>query len=117
MSGGRLIDRRTFLQKAGTAGAAVAGSGFSTLSHTFELNQASAAVPSRGGTLRVATVDTPVNMDPQDLELTASIQVYDNIFAKLIELDVNYHYIPALATKWTQNDEKTWTLDLRDDVV
>src|SRR5438477_4719022 len=41
----------------------------------------------KGGTLVAATIDKPVNMDPQFGELYSSIQVYDNVFAKLVNLD------------------------------
>jgi peptide/nickel transport system substrate-binding protein len=79
---------------------------------------ASAATrPVRGGRITIATVDQPVNMDPADAQLYSSIQVYDNIFSKLIEVMPNFKFVPSLASKWTQEDEKTWTFDLIDNAV
>lgn len=110
------IDRRTFMVRAGTVGAVAASGGLGALLEACQSSTStvstSSGPPVRGGTLTVATVDTPVNLDPQDLQLYSSIQVYDNIFAKLVELDADFKFIPALASKWTQDDEKTWTLDL-----
>src|SRR5271166_6104910 len=77
------LNRRRFLRGVGVAGASLAGA-LAPASHGW------GASPVRGGTITLATVDTPVNLDPQDLELSSSIQVYDNIFGKLIELDLNY---------------------------
>ena len=39
--------------------------------------------PKRGGTLRVATVDKPVNMDPGYAQLYSSLQIYQNVYNKL----------------------------------
>jgi peptide/nickel transport system substrate-binding protein len=56
-------------------------------------------------------------MDPQDAQLYSSLQVYKNIFARLIDVNADFTYHPSLATKWTQDDEKTWTVDLLDGVT
>src|SRR6185436_2448336 len=40
--------------------------------------------PKRGGTLTAATIDKPVNMDPAFAELYSSMQVYQNVFSKLV---------------------------------
>ena len=39
--------------------------------------------PKRGGTLKVATVDKPVNMDPGFAQLYSSLQIYQNVYNKL----------------------------------
>ena len=70
----------------------------------------------RGGRAVFATVDKPVNMDPADM-LYSSMQVYQNIFHKLVNVDADFKFIPGLASKWTQDDDKTWTLDLVDNAV
>ena len=71
----------------------------------------------RGGRAVFATVDKPVNMDPADAQLYSSMQVYQNIFHKLVNVDADFEFIPGLASKWTQEDDKTWTLDLVDNAV
>lgn len=68
----------------------------------------------RGGTLVAATIDKPVNMDPAFGELYSSIQVYDNVFAKLVSLGADYTVLPGLAKAWKQIDDKTWEFDLVD---
>ena len=73
-----------------------------------------ALAPKRGGTLVAATIDKPVNMDPAFGELYSSIQVYDNVFAKLVSLGADYTVRPELAKSWKQVDDKTWEFDLVD---
>jgi peptide/nickel transport system substrate-binding protein len=73
-----------------------------------------AVTPKRGGTLIAATIDKPVNMDPAFGELYSSIQVYDNVFAKLVDLDRDYKILPGLAKSWKQVNDTTWEFDLVD---
>src|SRR5262245_20864552 len=68
--------------------------------------------PVAGGTVVAATIDKPVNMDPAFAQLYSSMQVYQNIFNKLVYVDANYNYIPGLAKSWTQVDPITWEFDL-----
>jgi peptide/nickel transport system substrate-binding protein len=56
-------------------------------------------------------------MDPADAELYASIQVYDNIFSKLLNVTADYKFVPNLAHTWMQEDAKTWVVDLVDNAV
>jgi peptide/nickel transport system substrate-binding protein len=73
--------------------------------------------PQRGGTVVAATIDKPVNMDPAFAELYSSMQVYQNIFSKLVYTDANFEIIPGLAKAWTQVDPVTWEFDLVDNAV
>jgi peptide/nickel transport system substrate-binding protein len=68
--------------------------------------------PRRGGILRVATVDKPVNMDPGYAQLYSSLQVYQNVFNKLVYVDEAGNFIPGLAKSWKQENDKTWLFDL-----
>ena len=43
----------------------------------------------------LATVDKPVNMDPADAQLYSSMQVYQNIFHKLVNVDADFKFIPG----------------------
>ncbi|CAN5199329.1 ABC transporter substrate-binding protein [soil metagenome] len=72
--------------------------------------------PVKGGTLTAALTGNPSSMDPAAAGIYTSLQVIDNIFSKLITMDEKGKFIPELATKWTQNDEKTYTFDLRSGV-
>lgn len=63
-------------------------------------------------TLVAATIDTPVNMDPAFAELYASMQVYQNIFAKIVQIGVDYTIQPDIAQSWTQESETSWLFEL-----
>ena len=73
--------------------------------------------PKRGGTLSVATVDKPVNMDPGFAQLYSSLQVYQNVYNKLVYVDDKGEFAPGLAKSWKQDGEKTWVFDLVDNAV
>src|SRR5205814_1551225 len=73
--------------------------------------------PKRGGTLRVATVDKPVNMDPGYAQLYSSLQIYQNVYNKLAYVDEAGQFIPGLAKSWKQENDKTWLFDLVDNAV
>ena len=119
----RGIDRRTFVHRAGALGALTASGGLTALlsacggDDTQEAGATTAGAAVRGGRAVFATVDKPVNMDPADAQLYSSMQVYQNIFHKLVNVDADFSFVPGLASKWTQDDEKTWTLDLVDNAV
>jgi peptide/nickel transport system substrate-binding protein len=120
MSAPRGIDRHTFLKRTGAVGAAIAAGGLGPVLNGGVqdiAHAASAVTPSRGGKITLAIVDQPVNMDAADGELYSSIEVYDNIFSKLINVTKDFRFVPNLATKWTQDDPYTWTLDLVDNAV
>ena len=72
---------------------------------------------SPGGTIVAATIDKPVNMDPAFAELYSSMQVYQNIFNKLVYVDADYNFIPGLATSWNQVDDVTWDFTLVENAV
>src|SRR5262245_19161587 len=117
MSESGAIDRHTFLKRSGAVVAAVSGAGAVLGAPGTAGARVSAPAPVRGGQITLATVDQPVNMDPADAQLYSSIQVYDNIFSKLIEVTSSFKFVPSLASKWTQEDEQTWTFDLIDNVI
>src|SRR5262245_63496356 len=73
--------------------------------------------PKKGGVLRVATVDKPVNMDPGYAQLYSSLQVYQNVYNKLVYVDDKGQFLPGLARSWKQESDKTWVFDLVDNAV
>lgn len=106
------ISRRQFLQALTTVGGvAVAQS----MMPGFRLATALAqGAPKQGGTLVAATIDKPVNMDPAFAELYSSMQVYQNVFSKLVYLDRNNNVLPGLAHSWQQLDDSTWEFQIAD---
>ena len=110
------LDRRTFLKGVGVAGGMATFGSMGALLDACSTSPSStvSGSPVRGGKLTLATVDTPINMDPQDSQLYSSVQVFKNIFARLIDINADFTFHPALATKWNQDDAKTWTVDLLD---
>lgn len=122
------FDRRTLLRGAGAlaaaggAGAFLAACGGGSTSSGGAVATAAASTnaagsPRAGGALRLAQVDVPVNMDPRDAQLYSSMQVYQNIFAKLVNVEADFKYVPGLASSWKQEDDVTWTFDLVDNAV
>ncbi len=99
MSAPQGIDRHTFLKRTGALGAAVAAGGLGpVLDGGMQdiAHAASAVTPSRGGKITLAIVDQPVNMDAADGELYSSIEVYDNIFSKLINVTKDFRFVPNI---------------------
>ncbi len=124
MAVNRGIDRRTFVKGAGTLGLLGATGGLGSFlagcggdDEAAGTTAAEAAEAVRGGRAILATVDKPVNMDPADAQLYSSMQVYQNIFHKLVNVDADFKFIPGLASSWTQDDDKTWTLKLVENAV
>ena len=106
------ISRRQFLQ-------AVTSVGGLTLAQSILPGIALAApvrqgTPMSGGSLVAATIDKPVNMDPAFAELYSSMQVYQNVFSKLVNLGPDSTILPGLATSWQQIDDTTWEFELVD---
>ncbi|MGH3274159.1 MAG: ABC transporter substrate-binding protein [Streptosporangiaceae bacterium] len=71
----------------------------------------------RGGTLSAALTGNPSGMDPAVENVYTGDEVYDNIFSKLIGMAPNGSFIPALATKWTEQTPTEWVFDLVDNAV
>ena len=124
MAVNRGIDRRTFVKGAGALGLLGASGGLGAFlagcggdEEGTATTAAEAANAVRGGRAVLATVDKPVNMDPADAQLYSSMQVYQNIFHKLVNVDADFKFIPGLASEWTQDDDKTWTLKLVENAV
>jgi peptide/nickel transport system substrate-binding protein len=105
------VSRRALLQGAGgLAAAALLGEPGARAAHAQ-------GQPKRGGTLRIATVDKPVNMDPGYAQLYSSLQVYQNVYNKLVYVDEAGNFIPGLAKSWKQESEKAILFDLVDNAV
>lgn len=122
------ISRRSFLTRMGGLGAGAMFGGLAGLAVTKQHGLAAPGrgstaalarfqedpAPAAGGIVVAATIDKPVNMDPAFAELYSSMQVYQNIFNKLVYVDADYNYIPGLAKSWNQIDATTWEFELFD---
>jgi peptide/nickel transport system substrate-binding protein len=109
-------DRRTFLRGAGFTLAAAASAPLLAACGSGSAKPAAgaSAQPVRGGKAILAIEDNPVDLDPADGQLYSSLQVYQNIFSELLEVDANYSFKPNLASSWTQEDASTWKFSLVD---
>src|SRR5262245_18717719 len=96
-TGGRITRRQWLGRATGLAVGMGAGFGSATQRRAWAQGQL-----KRGGTLRVATVDKPVNMDPGYAQLYSSLQVYQNVFNKLVYVDEAGGFTPGLAKSWRQ---------------
>jgi peptide/nickel transport system substrate-binding protein len=111
----RELTRRQWLRRA--SGLTV-GAGLVPCLDRLSARPAAAQGPARrGGTLRVATVDKPVNMDPGYAQLYSSLQVYQNVYSKLVYVDEAGQFIPGLARAWKQESDRSWLFDLVDNAT
>jgi peptide/nickel transport system substrate-binding protein len=112
------ITRRQWLHRAGAlaAGAGLAGH-LDAFGASGVGRAAAQGQPKRGGILRVATVDKPVNMDPGYAQLYSSLQVYQNVYNKLVYVDEAGQFVPGLAKAWKQENDRTWLFELVDNAV
>lgn len=63
--------------------------------------------------LRVAYKATVASLDPIMENTVISNSIYCNIFEPLVVRDANLHITPALATEWSNPDDRTWIFKLR----
>ena len=111
------LTRREWFQRTGGLGAGAALGGLLGRGPGPAWAQGAPGTPKSGGTLRVATVDKPVNMDPGYAQLYSSLQVYQNVYNKLVYVDEAGQFVPGLAKSWKQENEKSWLFDLVDNAV
>jgi ABC-type transport system substrate-binding protein len=116
------LDRRTFIRSLTVMGgiallSPVLAACAPTTAKSGTGAKTAFGTPRKGGSAVLAIQDDPVNMDPADGQIYASIQVYDNIFSKLIEVDANFKFQPDLATTWKQEDPLTWSFTIVKDAV
>jgi hypothetical protein len=93
-------------------GGLAAGAGLASLGGVAGRPAWAQGQPKRGGILKVATVDKPVNMDPGFAQLYSSLQVYQNVYNKLLYVDEAGQFVPGLARSWKADGEKAWVFDL-----
>jgi peptide/nickel transport system substrate-binding protein len=78
----------------------------------------SATSPRRGGTLTWGVWDKFDDIDPATVTGAAALEVINNVLDPLVAMDEDQKFYPALATRWTvEEDAKRFTFTLRDDVT
>jgi len=101
------IDRRRFI-----AGATALGS------LTLPLGSALAAVPKRGGTLRVSVDQAVTKLNPLQTRVNCEYLVAELLYSGLTRLGPNMAAEPDLAHSWSYSPDLTeWTFNLRDGLV
>jgi peptide/nickel transport system substrate-binding protein len=120
---GRSISRRRLLASSGKAGLLAASLGGmaglleacgTSAGGGGQKAATAAGAPTRGGTLSAALTGNPTSMDPATANIYTGDEVYCNIFSKLLNMQTDGSFGPALATKWTQKSPTTWVFDLVD---
>ncbi|MGH7363327.1 MAG: ABC transporter substrate-binding protein, partial [Candidatus Methylomirabilales bacterium] len=103
------MTRRVFLRRAGATALTGATTG------VFP-GPAAARPPRRGGTLKVAWLDTVDTLDPHLTSSPGAIKVLSNIYNGILKVDYDgrrVRFIPDLAEKWEMPDPVTHILTLR----
>ncbi len=74
---------------------------------------ASAQEPRYGGTITVAVTDDPPNLDPHITNAASARNVLHNIFATIVEMNLDFVPAPGLAESWDiSEDGLTYTFHL-----
>lgn len=122
----RAISRRDLMR-----GALAAGAGLAVASH-LDGSTASAIgshqahpdlvltqdeTPVAGGSLVAGITGQPDTLDPHKATIYSSLQIYDNIYSKLINVDADLNFIPALAASWTNPSPTEWLFELVQNAV
>ena len=101
------IDRRRFI-----AGATALGS------LTLPLGQVLAAVPKRGGTLRISVDQAVTKLNPLQTRVNCEYLVAELLYSGLTRLGPTMMAEPDLAHSWSYSADLTeWTFNLREGVV
>ena len=56
-------------------------------------------------------------LDPISEDINTTISVTNHIYDRLVELDVNFNWVPGVAKTWKQVDDKTWEFEINLDHV
>ena len=110
------ISRRDLMRiAAGGAGIALAGvAGGVTSGRRVAVAQ---ETPVMGGTLMAGITGQPDTMDPAKAGIYTSLQIYDNIYSKLLYVDKDLNFLPGLATEWTNTSPTEWQFELVQNAV
>ena len=102
-----------------SAGSGSAQSTTSKAEQSAKKSSETADTVSTDGVLKVAVQSLPATLDASASVSNAGIQVYYNIYDKMIMRDTSADetkFLPGLAKSWEQVDDLTWEFKLREDV-
>lgn len=107
------MNRRGFMKLMGSGAGVAAGSAI--MSGALVQN-AMAAAPRRGGTIKLAWVDAVDTLDPHFTSSLGSVKILNNLFNGLLKVAYDgkkVSFVPDLAEKWEMPDDKTHVFKLR----
>ncbi len=77
---------------------------------------AGCAIGAHAKTLRYATQDEPLTLDPHAANLAVTTRLLSNVYEGLVGRDKDFKLVPWLAESWTKLDNRTWRFRLRSGV-
>src|SRR5690606_23338061 len=77
----------------------------------------SSALTAMAADVVIGRANEPSAIDPQFSRTGNNQMTADNMFETLLFTDANLQMHPHLATEWTNIDELTWEVSIRDDVT
>lgn len=107
------INRRGFMKLMGSGAGLAAGS---AIMGGSLVQNAIAAAPKRGGTIKLAWVDAVDTLDPHFTSSLGSVKILNNIYNGLLKVAYDgkkVSFVPDLAEKWDMPDDKTHVFTLR----
>ena len=107
------MNRRGFMKLMGSGAGMAAGS---AIMGGALVQNAMAAAPKRGGTIKLAWVDAVDTLDPHFTASLGSVKILNNIFNGLLKVAYDgkkVSFVPDLAEKWEMPDDKTHVFKLR----
>ncbi|MBD3812356.1 MAG: ABC transporter substrate-binding protein [Betaproteobacteria bacterium] len=107
------INRRGFMKLMGSGAGLAAGS---AIMGGALVQNAMAAAPKRGGTIKLAWVDAVDTLDPHFTSSLGSVKILNNIYNGLLKVAYDgkkVSFVPDLAEKWDMPDDKTHVFTLR----
>ena len=107
------INRRNFMKLVGS-GAGLAAT--SAIMGGALVQNALAAAPKKGGTIKLAWVDAVDTLDPHFTSSLGSVKILNNVFNGLLKVAYDgkkVSFVPDLAETWEMPDEKTHVFKLR----
>lgn len=110
------INRRSFMKLMGSGAGLAAGS---AIMGGSLVQNAMAAAPKRGGTIKLAWIDAVDTLDPHFTASLGSVKIINNVFNGLLKVAYDgkkVSFVPDLAEKWEMPDDKTHVFKLRQGV-
>ncbi len=66
--------------------------------------------------ITIALDSIPHELDPIIADVTSQLSCINHIYDKLVAFDLEYNWVPAVATSWEQVDDYTWQFEIDTDM-